>query len=129
MIRIIKKNEKYFFIIISFVLILFTILNNPVKQNDESTLFGETLKMYNGYYIYKDINVLVTPLFFYLGYIVFKIFGANYLIYRIYGAIIYTFLFFNIYKLLKELNMKTIRIFITELIIFIFLQSVIKVRS
>ena len=31
----------------------------------------------------KDLNVIITPLYFWIGYLIFEIFGANYLIYFI----------------------------------------------
>lgn len=80
--KLCKINKECVFIVILLILIVTGIvLNNPINKNDEVTLLGETIKMHNGLHIYKDINVLVTPLLFYIGLLIFKIFGANILIF------------------------------------------------
>ena len=36
--------------------------------------------MYNGFVIYKDANVICTPLFFYIGNLLFRVLGANFFV-------------------------------------------------
>lgn len=86
--------------------------------NDELWNFSNIYKMYIGYNIYEDINVIVTPLFFYIGEIIFKIIGANYLSFRIYNVLINFFLFYLIYNIFKALKLKTINALAYMLIIF-----------
>lgn len=126
MLEYIKEYEKILIIILMLLMISGIILNTPITQTDESTLFFETLKMYNGKLIYKDVNVLVTPLFFYMGLFIFNIFAPTYLVYRIFGIAIYLFLLYNIYSLLKELKVKNIIIFITIPILILFLRKIMK---
>lgn len=76
------------------------------EANDELWNFSNIYKMVNGYTIYKDTNVIITPLYFYIGEIFFKIVGANYLTCRILGALIFVSMFFSIYQLFKALNVR-----------------------
>lgn len=128
-----KKRYQW---ILSFVVgigILITIagvlFNQPVRQTDEVTLFGETLKMVNGDRIYQDINVLVTPLFFYLGWIIFKIFSANYLVYRCFGVAIFGILFLAINQLLKSFKIEGKYRIVVLLFLILFLKNVINVGA
>ncbi len=123
--EVIKKHEK---IIVSIVLLIITmgvILNNPIKQTDEITLFYETFKMNNGHPIYKEVNVLVTPLFFYIGVLLLKIFSPTYLTYRIFGTVIWVYLFYNIYSLLCTLKVNKKLTFLTLALMPIFLRNAI----
>lgn len=105
--RIIKKD--YFILFILFFITLGVSLNMNLALTDELYNFQNLNKMYNGFEIYKDANVIVTPLFFYIGLIVVKIFGANLFIFRLYNCVIMTTIFFTTYKILNilELNKKT----------------------
>lgn len=122
-------KQKSITTIIIFSIVLLSItgfnLNNPIRQTDESTLFGEVLKMYNGYQIYKEINALVTPLFFYIGLCIFKLFGATYLIFRIYAIAIWMLLFFSVFVLMKKLKVSDAKIIITLLGLLIFLKDIV----
>ncbi len=104
----IKKFTNSENIIIIFIAIAVSALCFYIKLNigDELWNFSNIYKMTNGYEIYKDLNVIVTPLFFYIGKILFTILGANYLVFRIYNLIIYTILYFLVYKILRKLNIK-----------------------
>ena len=69
--EIIKKHDN---IIILFIMLLISssfLLAVPLDANDELWNFSNVYKMVNGYQIYEDLNVIVTPLFFYLGKINF----------------------------------------------------------
>ena len=121
--------KKLIFALILICGIAGIILNNPIVSNDEATLFYSVLRMNNGYEIYKDFNVLLTPIFFYIGNIIFKIFQPTYLVFRIYGILIWTLLFLSIYKLLKGLNIKDKYIYIFNLFLLIFLRDIIKIGA
>ena len=105
------------------------VLNNPIKQTDEVTLFYETFKMNNGHPIYKEVNVLVTPLFFYIGLIIFKIFSPTYLTYRIFGTVIWTCLLYNTYSLLCTLKVNKKLTFLTIAFMPIFLRNAIVIGA
>ena len=102
---IIKKHDNIFTFIIIILVISAYAFYFSVGGVDELCNIGNTYKIYNYGKIYNDCNVVSTPLFFYVGVLFFKIFGANYLIFRIYNLIIFIFLFFVTYLLLKELKL------------------------
>ena len=117
--ELINKYDNIFIIILIILSIFGITLNILIENSDELWNFQSIYKMYNGFQIYKDFNVIITPLFFIIGKILFNIFGANFLTFRIYNIIIMTILYFIIYILLKklEINKKISTIIILILII------------
>lgn len=105
--KILNIMSKYENILI-FLLILFSItavtLCVSLSSNDELWNFQNVYKMYNGFEIYNDANVICTPLFFYIGNIIFHLLGANFLVFRIYSIIIFTIFYFLTYILLRKLE-------------------------
>lgn len=124
----IKKHDNIFLFLILLVMATTFAFNIQLGANDELWCFSNIYKMTNGFEIYKDLNVIITPLFFFIGKIIFEIFGANYLIYRIYAiVIIYLAMFFVIYKLYKVLKIEKINamlytILIASICLFILLD-------
>ena len=98
-----KDNIIVFFII--FLSIIGISLNVNIEVSDELWNFQNVYKLFNGFEIYKDANIICTPLFFYIGNIIFKILGANFFIFRIYNIIIDVILFFSVYILCKKMKM------------------------
>ena len=115
----IEKHNNIFVVMLIFVSIFGITLNVNLESSDELWNFQNIYKMYNGFQIYKDANVIITPLFFWIGEIIFKILGANFLSFRIFNMIIITFLFFITYLILKELKIskKTSLIIVLTLIV------------
>lgn len=114
-------------IVVTFIT-LGIVLNNPISYNDETILFGEILKMNNGLAIYKDVNILVTPIFFYIGLLFFKVFSANLLTYRIFITVVFVFLYYSIYILFKKSKIKNTYSFISILLLVPFLKELIEVN-
>lgn len=116
----IKKHDNIFFILLIVLSIFGLTMNVFLASSDELWNFQSVYKMYNGYEIYKDFNVIITPLFFIFGKILFNILGANFLIFRIYNIIIISIFYFLTYLLLKELGIKKIlSMIITVILIMI----------
>lgn len=116
-----KHYGMFVFFVIS-IIVSGTALNCKTNMCDELWNFQNIYKMYNGYKIYIDANVISTPLFHYIGLILFKLLGANFLIFKIYNSIINVFLFWAIYRILKLLKIPpklssclTIFIFVLEI--------------
>ena len=103
-INIIKKHENIFVIILLFISLIGVSFYINLDANDELWNFQNVYKMYNGYQIYEDANVICTPLFFYIGNLLFNILGANFFVFRIYNILIFLFYYFMIYKVLRLLN-------------------------
>lgn len=91
---------------IVFLFILFSVigisLNLTIVSTDEIWNFQNLMKMVNGYQIYQDANVIVTPLFFFIGLFLFQLLGANLLIFRCYHILILTGIFFMTYLIGKR---------------------------
>ena len=96
-----KKCDNILIIIIFAIMISGVSLFIKVQPNDELWNFANIYKMTNGFKIYTDLNIIITPLFFYLAQIFFNIFGANILSFRMFNILIYTGLIFIIYNLFK----------------------------
>lgn len=121
--KIISDKELVLILFFLAIVLFGIIFNKPIQQTDELILFNNTQKIVNGFTIYKDFNVVLTPLFYYIGSIFLIIFGSNYFAFRLYGLCIYLFLYYNIYKLFKTLKISTKHSFIYLFILTIFLKS------
>ena len=70
---IVKKNENIIILFILVLLLLGRCFAYSISANDELWNFQNIYKMLNGYKLYKDANVIITPLFFYISYFFVKI--------------------------------------------------------
>ncbi len=117
--QFIIKHDKLFFIIVFFIMIIGKTLYMETLPEDEMWNFQNIYKMYNGYKIYIDANVITTPLFHFIGLILFKLFGANFFVFKLYNAFLCLFIFFGIYKLFKTLKITKIYSFSFTFIMFL----------
>lgn len=117
-VEFIRRHDNIFVM----MLILFSISGITICVNvtnaDELWNFQNIYKMYNGFQIYKDANVIITPLFFYIGEFLFKLFGANFLVFRVYNIIIMGTLYVVTYLIFKKINISK-KISIIIVLIFI----------
>lgn len=101
----VKKHDVLCVIILLVIIIAaITCRIELILDADEIWDFQNIYKMYNGYEIYKDVNVIITPLFFKIGELLFKILGANLFVYRVYNVLINTIIYIYIYAIFKELK-------------------------
>lgn len=125
--KIINKHYDMFVFFVITIIITGTALNCKTDMCDELWNFQNIYKMYNGYKIYIDANVITTPLFHFIGLVLFKVLGANFLIFKIYNSIVNILLFWAIYKILKLLKIPLkLSSFLT---IFIFILEITSVRA
>ena len=117
-INFIEKYDNIIVILVFFIPILAISIKNNITINDEIWNFQNAYKMYNGFQIYKDCNVIVTPIFFYIAQLFFKIIGGNILAFRIYNAVLFEIFFFMIYQIFKNLKIKKINSLIYTIILF-----------
>lgn len=106
-----KNKNKLIINILKIMLLILAITTSilfifvpELKSSDELWNFQNVAKIVNGFQIYKNANVIITPIFFYIGALFFKIFGAKMIIFRIYNIIIYLLFFFIVYKILMKLK-------------------------
>ena len=102
------KNKNKFETVLVFVFftLLVTLMNFNMQSFscDPIWLFHMMQKVSNGYLLYTDINAIVGPVFYVLGGIVFKIFGANFITFNIFGGVIYGAIAALFYNTVKEIN-------------------------
>ena len=115
----IKKYENINIILFILLMITGFCVNLYIWDTDEVWNFQFIYKMLNGYKIYTDANVITTPLFHSIGYILLKILGQNILVFRIYNILIMTIMYFLIYKILGKLSKNKFSIFVYFFIIMI----------
>ncbi len=117
----VKEKDNIIVFILFFLVSLGICLNIYLEANDEIWNFQNVYKMYNGFKIYEEINVIITPLFFWGAEILFRIWGANLCIFRICHCLLMATLFLYTYKILKKLKLpKTVSILT---VLFIALQE------
>lgn len=121
-IQFIKKHDNIFCMVLIVSSIYGITLCAKMENTDELWNFQNVYKLYNGFQIYQDANVIVTPLFFWIGKILFIILGANLFVFRIYNIIIMTLLYFFAYLLLKNMDLDK-KIAIIIVLIFIILYG------
>ena len=113
------KYDEPFFILLFFVIIFGINMYLETEPTDEVWNFQNIYKMYNGYKIYVDANVITTPLFHCIGVIFLKLFGANFFIFKLYGVVINTMIIFGIYKIQKSLGISKILSLFFSIILFL----------
>lgn len=118
-IEAIKKKDIDIFALITFIVTVLAFYK-VLRPYDDLWLFSYTYKMNLGYKIYNDLNIIVTPLFFLIGNLFFKIFSPNYLTFNIYAIVTYVSIFMLIFKLFKTLEVKRRRAIIYTIIIIVF---------
>ena len=121
----ISKHDQIFVFIIMAMGVSIYALNVKFAITDELWNFSNIYKMYNGLIIYKDTNVIITPIFLVIGNCLFKLFGANYLIFRVYNIAIYTLLLNFTYILLKKMNVSKKISMLCILYIYINIKGII----
>ena len=117
-----QKISMIFLLALIGILIIFFA---EIEASDELWNLQNTLKMTNGFLIYKDANVITTPIFFYLGFVCLKLLGTTLLSFRIYNLIIYFFMLFMVYKIFLKLKLSKHIASLCTILIFIQILSII----
>ena len=123
------KYEKVIVLLFIIISVMTFSFNIALEANDELWNFSNIYKMANGYTIYKDLNVIITPLFFYIGSFIFKIMGSNYFIFRVYNVLIFSIFYFLIYEIYRTLKIKANRSMIYLIITYIITYDLIMVGA
>lgn len=125
----IKDNYEKYHKVYVFILFMFLLAGSEftryVRANDELWNFQSIYKMYNGFTLYKDVNVIITPLFFTIGNGIFHLLGANVFIFRVYNMLIFGALYLSIYILFKILNMSKTKALINTLIVSLLCKDLV----
>lgn len=122
----IKKFDIIFVFSIYILLILISCFFYPNISCDEIWNFQNIYKMYNGFIIYKDCNIIITPIFFVIGNLLFKIFNANLLTFKFYNLLIFASFPTSLYSLFITLDFNKRKAFLFSATIFSTFASGIK---
>ena len=93
------------------------ILKNPIYNLDEIWNYNFAHEIVRGLMPYKDINMVITPLFPYLIAGLLKIFGDELIVFRVIEALLMTSIFFITYKILNKIQGKKLYSIISVLLI------------
>ena len=124
-IAFVKKHDNILIFVIFAILLLKVTYNISINNNDELINFLNTYKMSKGLTIYQDTNVIITPLFFYLGEIILNIFGNNILVFRTYNLILSTIIYWLCYQILKVLKINKRLSLLYTILIMMFTYGII----
>ena len=103
----------------------FIVLNAELIVGDELWNFQNIVKMINGGKMYVDCNIIITPIFYLLGYCFIKAITGTILGFRIYNIVIFLFLLLSSFILFRKLKIDKIKSFIYTLLLFIFVAPYI----
>lgn len=121
---------KIALLVLLFVIPIFTIsLNSELIVGDEIWNFQNVLKMVKGNLMYVDCNIIVTPIFYLIGYVFVKLIGSSILGFRIYNILIFLTLLLSSFFLFKALKIDNKKSFIYTLILFLFIMPYISVGA
>lgn len=123
--EIIKKHDNLLVWLCITIFSIIIVFQVGISTGDELWNFQNIYKMVNGYPIYKEANVIITPIFFWMGEILFKIFGANYFIYRLFNVAIYSSMILIVYNILKQLKISKRKSLLYTLIVHYFIYTII----
>lgn len=102
----IKKHSLLFMFIIIITTVIAKTVYVKLSPYDSLWVFGNIYKLATGKVIYKDVNIITTPIFYESGKVLLNIFGKNYQSLQIYNVIICTILYVIIYQILRTLEIK-----------------------
>lgn len=121
----IKKHDNLILWLVITIFSMIAIFSIRLRTGDEIWNFANIYKMVNGYQIYKDANVIITPIFFIIGEITFKILGANFFIFRLLDSLIYSTMILIVYNILKQLKIRKRNALLYTLIIHYFMYTIV----
>jgi hypothetical protein len=123
-----KNIEKYKWkIVIIFFGILIIQLTKILSTGvwaDELWNFLNCYKVWNGYLMYKDANIIVTPMFTTVAQLFFFIFKPNMITFRIYDCVVNFILIVSVYKLFRKLEIRQTLAVIYSIFI-LFMQTIL----
>ena len=93
-----------FFLLLEVFFLASSIFLIPLSSYDESWVFANIYKIYNGNPIYITSNIIDTPIFFLIGNLFFHIFGDNILTLKIYNAVIFLLKYILTFALFRKFN-------------------------
>ena len=104
-------------------------LNSELIIGDELWNFQNIAKMLDGGKIYIDNNVIITPIFYIIGYCFVKFITGTILGFRIYNIIIFLGLLLSSFLLFRSLKIDKLKSFMYTLFVFLIIMPYISVGA
>ena len=117
--EIIENHSLLIIIVFGFIVSTALTVYTGIRADDKLWNFVNTYKMYNGGTIYINNNVIITPLFFYIGLGLFKVLGANYFTFNIYNIVIWFSFDILVYNLFSTLLTNKKRVVLSTILIIL----------
>lgn len=104
-------------------------LNAELIVGDELWNFQNVNKMIHGGTMYENCNIIITPIFYLIGYCFVKLITGTILGFRIYNVFIFLGLLLSSFALFRTLKIDKIKSFIYTLLVFLFVMPYITVGA
>lgn len=120
------KKEKIKELAVFFFFGLFVIfinLNNEKFNYDRIWVFHMLKKISEGDLIYRDMNIITGPIFYLIGGLCFKIFGANFFTFDILQGVTYGIFALLFYKISKEISNKQNKYLDILTLVFLYINA------
>lgn len=104
-------------------------LNAELIVGDELWNFQNINKMIHGGTMYVDCNIIITPIFYLIGYCFVKLITGTILGFRIYNIGIFLGLLLSCFAIFRTLKIDKIKSFIYTLLVFLFVMPYITVGA
>lgn len=117
--QFVSKYDTYILFAFLLIFLIGPIMIVKLEVSDEVWNFQNVAKICNGFEIYKEANIITTPLFFYIGVLFCKIFGTAFITFRIYNVILITILTLIVYEVFKALKIDKLKSLIYTMLIYI----------
>jgi len=101
-----KKFSNFMFSICLVILITISVVGKPLSNLEEIWNFNIARGISNGLVPYRDMNMVSTPLFYFILAIPLKIFGQELFYTRVCAIIMALYLFILIFKIMKNMDIK-----------------------
>ncbi len=107
--KIIDKLKKYDYIIVSIIILIvvvITVFQTELDPTDNLWCYGNIYKLFTGKKLYSEVNTVQTHIFFVMGEMLFKLFGANYYTFMAYGICTMFIFYILLYQILRTLKIR-----------------------
>ena len=126
----IKKVLQFLLLLVLLTIPLSLIsLNSELIIGDEIWNFQNIVKIVDGRKMYVDCNIIITPIFYVIGYLFVKLITGTILGFRIYNIAIFLGLLLSSFLIFRSLKVDKIKSFTYTLLVFLFIMPYISVGA
>ena len=122
------KQKKVFiiiYIVVVFLMFLYTTLSRPLANLDEIWNFNISKEIAKGNIVYKDISLITTPLFYFINAIPLKIFANELFVYRITESIMLSLMCYLSFKIFQKIHNSEYKAFALSGLLIVLLYTIV----